>query len=297
MKRYDVMVIGGGPGAMSTVLQLSRFQINTLWLSGFGIGGQIANTERVDNLLGFGDLYAYELVQKMYNDVKDLPYITEIKDQAYSLDADDNGYCINDEYYSYNVVIATGTTPREIEIINQDELNVGFCAVCDAPFLTKDDQVIVIGGGQTAFEEAELLSRYVKHVRIVMRNKPRANKTIIDKVSAIDNIEVLEGIDLTSLRETPNAFGNPSLVFGDNHTALQASHVFFAIGGTGNTDFLEFEVGAIDGYIVAPKLKHEAYPGFYAVGDVVYNNTKQIGVAIGDGIKVANKIRQQMLGV
>lgn len=308
VNKYEAIVIGAGPGAMSAVLYLSRLSVNTLWITGYGFGGQVANTERVDNVLGFGDIPAYTLIQNFHHHVEHLDSVTQeiglvtsLKKQKETEDflikTDMDG-----EFIAKKVILATGGEPKKLPLDNIDELTgrgISFCAICDAPFYKDADAIAVVGGGQTALEDALLLAKYGKQVYIIHRRDTfRGTQSAYLKALREDNIHFIMDTEVTKITPKEDGILQVGMIHKSGIKDLRNFNgVFLAIGQTPSSAFLASRYKDKDGFIEVDKATMESTvePGLYAVGDIVANNIRQISVAIGDGAKAAVNLSSSLI--
>ena len=287
---YDVIIIGAGPGGMSAGLYTSRSGLKTLLLEKEWItGGQIVNTEIVDNYLGSATEGAFELADKMYDQIKDdveLKMGSNVIDIIYN-DESKTFKVLNsdgEEYVSKIVIAATGTKHKSLPVL--DGYNgISYCAVCDFPFY-EDENVAVIGGGDSALESALLLSEKSKYVYLIHRlEKYRAKPHLIKAIKNKNNI--IELLDCTVVGGLANDNNNIETLFIDNMFLgeiidLNIKGVFPEIGSIPNSNFLSNELVEKNdnGEIVASKNDQ-----LFIVGDVSDAKHKQIAIAVSDGAK------------
>lgn len=301
---YETIVIGGGPGAMSAILYLSRLGLKTAWIYGYGFGGQIQNTEVVDNYLGKGKIYAPILVKDMYSHVEDLEHITQIFGMAENVNKiDDSTFIVTtdmgEKISGNTVLVATGASPRKLGVKGEEDFagfGVSYCAICDAP-LFKDKEVAIVGGGQTALEDAQILSRHAKNVYLIHRRQEfRATKAEVKQAKNTPNIHFLLDTQVTSI------MGKDDVDFivinekGIGHRTLSVDGIFIAIGQVPQTDFLteNFDYILRDGYVETMRNNKVEDLGIFAIGDVVYGNNKQIAIAVGEGANAAIEINKYL---
>lgn len=289
---YDTIIIGAGPSGMSAALYLARYGRKALIIAGFGsIGGQLLSTEYIENYIGVGKISAPMLALNMKSQIEDFRELITVKEEeAVNIKlTDSNEYIVDstfgESFKGKTILFATGATYRHLGIEREDEF-ASYCATCDADFHIGKD-VVVVGGGESAFEEAEILSRQSKSVRIVHRRDVfRASHAAQQRLQERDNISIST---FTNVEEITNE-GNLILV-GPHGKEEVKSSLFVAIGQTPNTQIikdssLEKTLLTDDGYII----NNNPTEGFYACGDVVSGNHKQVSVAVGDGAKVAIEI-------
>lgn len=288
---YDMIVIGGGPGGYTAALYATRAGLDTLVLEMLSAGGQMALTDTIDNYPGFeSGVDGFTLGEKMQQGAERFGAKTELA-QVYSVALDTKIKKVDTSegvFYGKTVVIATGATPRELGLPGEKELigkGVNYCAACDGMFF-KGKAVAVIGGGNTAAEDALLLSRICSKVFVVHRRDTlRATKVYHEQLMKAANVEfkwnsvteeLLRGDKLTGLKLRDVKTGAVSNVECDG--------VFVSIGRNPATKFLQgqLELDA-GGYIVAGESTKTNIPGVFAVGDVRTKPLRQVVTAVADG--------------
>lgn len=298
---FDVIIIGGGPGGLSCALYTQRANLKTLVLEGTGIGGQVNYTYEVDNYLGFSGTGA-ELSEKMRKQVEKFGVtflaekVREIADWDKELKTVKTRKGV---YRAKAVVIATGANPRLLGVDGEDRLKgagVSYCATCDGAFF-KDKTVMVVGGGNTALEDAVYLSKFCRAVYLVHRRDGfRANAQLVDKVKNSQKIlvktnEVVEkiqgdmGVKSVVLRHT----------LSSKMSVVDTDAVFVAIGRIPETTLVADRLKLDDsGYIVTDENMRTNISGIYAIGDVRNTPLRQIVTAAADGAVAANDIVQKL---
>lgn len=294
----DVIVIGSGPGGMTAALYAARAGLSAAIIEQGIPGGQMNNTEMVENYPGFVSILGSELGQKMFENVKNekveniYGVVTGIEDKGdvKVVKTTDN------EYQARAVVIATGSTHRQLEVPGEQEYSgrgVSYCAVCDGAFF-RDKEIVVIGGGDSAVEEGIYLAGLAKHVTIVHRRDtlraiPTLQKRAFDndKISFVWNAqtEAIEGDDMKVIQ----------VRYLDKETkeekTLPADGVFIYVGLLPNSDpFLNLGITDEHGWIETKDDMSTAVPGIFAIGDVRKKGLRQITTAVGDGAVVGQSV-------
>lgn len=308
---YDTIVIGGGPAAMSAVLYLSRFSRKVAWIFGHSLGGQIQNTESVDNYLGFNDGLAPLLVEQFAKQTEELDGVEKVFGFASDVQKDLSTELfevqtdMGEIYNAKTVLVATGAEPRKLEVPGEEDFagrGVSYCAICDAP-LFKGKTVAIVGGGQTAFEDAQILAKQAEKVILIHRRSTfRATDREVELVvKAVPNIEFMLDARITEIKGGTKV---EKIVVEDRNgiTELNVDGVFVAIGQVPKTDFLEnlnreYQHRSwdllVNGYVnIYDDNESVAIEGLFAAGDVVLDNHKQIAVAVGDGASAAININK-----
>jgi thioredoxin reductase (NADPH) len=303
---YDVIIIGGGPSGLTAAIYASREGLKTLIIDQAGLGGQAAITQVLDNFPGFeqgisGQEFAnrLELQARRFNTniVQGEQIVDIVRDGQYLVVKSINKH----EYVSHAVLIATGSRYKQLNIPGEYELigyNVHFCATCDGPFY-KDRDVLVIGGGNSGFEEGLHLATIARSVTIVeFTPEVRASQILQEKVAAQDSMRVItnHAIKEFKLDDTNHLAG---VVVEDRASGeLKQWHpdgVFVFIGLSPNTSFLPTAIDRNQwGFIVTGDTLQTSLEGVYAAGDVRAGSTKQAISAAGEGATAALMIRQYL---
>lgn len=294
---YDVAIIGGGPGGMTAGIYSGRGLLKTLVIDKGALGGAVLLSERFDNFPGFpGGISSFELAQRMEEQLREYNVdivLDDIKSLRF-LDDTPLFKLIGNEktYYAKSVILASGSTPRPLKAKGAKDLlgkGISVCAVCDGAFY-RDMDVAVVGGGDSAVEEAIYLTKFVNSVRIIhRRDQLRARTEIANeamkhpKISFVWDslVEEVMGDDRVTGIKVRN-------VKTDEITELDVSGVFVYIGATGNTSFIDVPLGLDKwGYVMVQHLGETNIPGLYAIGDVRWEPYKQAIIACGQGAQAA----------
>ncbi len=292
---YDVIIIGSGPAGYTAAIYAARANLSVLMFQGYQVGGQLMLTSEVENYPGFEDgILGPPMMEKFEAQAR--RFGTEmIPEDVSAIDFSKRPFKIitdSGDYYARTMIISTGASAKWLGLPSEARLQgrgVTACATCDG-FFFKNKDVAVIGGGDTAMEEAIFLTRYASHVTVIhRRDSLRASKIMQDrafknpKISFIwgtDVIEVLGDDAMTGLRLRHVKTGEESV--------LPVQGLFLAIGHKPNTDLFK---GAIDmdkaGYIVPVEHTMTNIPGVFAAGDVTDHRYRQAVTAAGDGCRAA----------
>ncbi len=293
---YDVIIIGGGPAGLTAALYCGRARMKTLLLEKATAGGQAATTDMIENYPGFPEgIGGYELTEKMkqqaahfgaeIQEIKEVGGL-ELEDGMKLVKVDDIGI------KAKSVIIATGAEPKTLDIPGVAEFRgkgVSYCATCDGAFY-RDKVVAVIGGGNSAAEEALFLTKFASKVYIVhRRDELRADKILQERLQSNDKIEVIWDSHLRKI--LGNGRVEEMVVENKNtrdRTGYQVDGVFFYIGSVPNTEFCEGLV-ELDGreFILTDEAMRANVPGVFACGDCRANLLKQVAVAVGEGALAA----------
>lgn len=297
---YDIIILGGGPAGLTAGIYSGRANLKTLILEPSLLGGQMATTIEVENYPGAGpDDTGMSLAEKMSNqadsfgvEVKyETPQRVDLEGKTKEVETD------NGTYQAKVVILAMGREPRKLGIPGEDELagrGVSYCATCDGAFYQGGD-IYVIGGGNSAVEEANFLTRFADKVYIVhRRDELRADLYLQDRIKANDQVEVLWNSTLEEIKGDTTIEG---LVIKDTETGetreverdpKRPLGVFFYVGSIPRTEVLGDALELKGGYVVTDENMETSLPGVYAIGDVRDKKLRQIATAVGDGAIAAN---------
>ncbi len=293
----DVAVIGSGPAGLSAALYGARLGYNTLVISGGEPGGQLTKTTYVENWPGSKKILGQKIIEALNNQAKAFG-AEYLFDAVTKVDFSSWPYVISTEegrtIYAQSIVIATGATPRKLGVEGEEQYwgkGVTTCAICDAPFY-KGRHVVVVGGGDSAVEEAGQLAAYASKITVLVR-KPsmRASHAMLKHMAVLPSVNVVYDIEIQKI------MGDGSVVkaveLKNNKTGevsvMPTDGVFLAIGHEPNTGIFKGQV-AIDpqNYIkLSTRSQETSVPGVFAAGDVEDNHYRQAGVASGHGISAA----------
>jgi len=295
-KIHDIIIVGGGPAGLSAGLYAIRGGNDTVLLEGKLAGGQLFNTDLVDNYIGFPKIKGYELADKMADHVKQLGLDIR-QHMVKSVSLGENSVKLIETvdgkiFKSYVVIYAAGGRPRYLKAPGEKKFmkrGVSYCAVCDGAFF-KEKEVAVIGGGDAACEEAEYLTKHVKKLYLIhRRDELRASKFLQDTVFRNPKIEIIWDTVVEEIKgdETVNALIIKN-VKTDEVKELKVDGVFVFIGFSPNTDLFKFDIKKNSaGYISVDSNMETSVPGIYAVGDSRDHIARQIAISTGDGATAA----------
>ena len=301
-KVYDMLIIGGGPGGYTAALYAARAGLSVLVLEKLSAGGQMALTHQIDNYPGFEDgVDGFELAEKMQAQAQRFGAQTEYA-EVYSLDLDASpkkADTSEGEFYGRTVVIATGASPRELGLPEENSLigrGVAYCAACDGMFY-KGKTVVVVGGGNSAAADALLLSRVAEKVIIVHRRDTlRATKIYHQPLMNAENVEFVWNSTVKEILHSGKVSG---VVVKDVNSGqekqIDCDGVFVSIGRKPATelvkDSLQLDKG---GYIIADESTKTNIGGVFAVGDVRTKQLRQVVTAVADGAVAAHMAEEYL---
>lgn len=301
---YDCVILGSGPAGNTAALYLARASKNVLVLAGITTpGGALTNTTDIENFPGFPDgIAGAELVGRQQEQAEKFGAVyeyDEVKTVDFSGDIKVLNTQMGSSYEAKTVIIATGSIYRTLGLENESNLvgrGVSYCATCDG-FFFKGKDVVVVGGGDTAVEEAIYLANLCNNVKIIhRRNEFRAEQIMLDRAKEHSNIEFLTPFTISSIESTVDDSGVEKVsgvTIKNTETSedaiLTVSGVFAAIGSDPQTAFLSNAVKLDDsGYIVVDgQNPNTSVSGVFAAGDCCEPNFRQAIVAAGDGAKAA----------
>ncbi|MDU0451074.1 thioredoxin-disulfide reductase [Staphylococcus chromogenes] len=299
-KRYDVAIIGAGPAGMTASVYASRANLDTVMIERGMPGGQMANTEEVENFPGFEMISGPDLSSKMFEHAKKFGAEYQYGDIKGIEDKGD--YKVIDlgssQVEATAVIIATGAEYKKIGVPGESELGgrgVSYCAVCDGAFF-KNKNVYVIGGGDSAVEEGTFLTKFADKVTIVhRRDKLRAQKILQDRAFKNEKIDFIWNHTLKSVNEENGKVGSLTLVstVDGSEQTVEADGLFVYIGMKPLTQpFENLGIANDAGYIVANPDMSTAVKGIYVAGDVREKGLRQIVTATSDGSIAAQSVQE-----
>jgi thioredoxin reductase (NADPH) len=299
---YDVVILGAGPGGLTAGLYLCQSKINTVVVDIALPGGQVSTTHEVSNYPGFIQPQpGYMLSHNMSEQTKKCGTVYKVAVDITKIDLHKKEVVI-DEYETIRakkIIIATGTTPNLTGSSGEKELKgkgISYCATCDAKFFDNKD-VVVIGGGNSAVEESEYISRFADKITIVHQfDKFTANKKAVDKLLANPKITaVFETEPRSFTREGDKIITELENLKTGVRSQVKTDGVFIFIGMKPNTDLFR---GMLDqdkwGYIMTNEDRQTSKPGVYAIGDVISKKYRQITTAVADGTIAAMAIAKEL---
>ncbi len=293
--RYDVIILGSGPAGLTAAIYTARANLKTLVLTGNLPGGQLMTTSMVENFPGFTNgIYGPELMMNMREQAARF-HAKIIDDSATQVDLKHTPFrvlTLDNEYESKAIIIATGASPRKLGVKGEEEFGgkgVSYCATCDGPFF-KNQDIVVVGGGDSAMEEAIFLTKFAKSVRVVhRRDKLRASKILQNH--AMNNPKITFEWN-SVVREIK---GNSKVeeviisnVINNSEKSIPCSAIFIAIGHVPNTSIFKGQIELDEeGYIKVKEYTKTNIEGVFAAGDVHDNRYRQAITAAGLGCMAA----------
>jgi thioredoxin reductase (NADPH) len=290
-KIYDVIIAGAGPAGMTAAVYTSRANLSTLMLERGIPGGQMANTEEVENYPGFEHILGPDLSTKMFDHAKKFGAEYAYGDIKEVIDNGDYKTVMagSKEYKARAVIITAGAEYKKIGVPGEKELGgrgVSYCAVCDGAFF-KNKELVVIGGGDSAVEEGVYLTRFATKVTIVHRREElRAQKILQDRAFANEKIDFIWNSTIKQINDKDGKVGSVTLVSTENgeETEFKTDGVFIYIGMIPlSKPFASLGITNENGYIETNDRMETKVPGIFAAGDIREKTLRQIVTATGDG--------------
>lgn len=299
--KKDLVIIGGGPAGLSAAIYAQRALLDNVVLEQEAVGGQVILTSEVDNYPGVPHTDGFSLVDAMQNQVKDLGGNISLE-SVRSLSRSDEGFAVEtseNTYLSKTVIVSGGATPRRAGFAGEEEFagrGVSYCATCDGMFY-RGKQVFVVGGGNSAAEEALFLTKFASKVTMVVRkDHMRAQASVQRQVEKSEKIDVMYNMSVKSVSGDGLL---ESITFVDNLTGTEVTRdydkgafgVFVFVGRVPASKLLD---GLVDldehGYVITDERMATSVPGLYAAGDVRQKSLRQIITAAADGAIAATSV-------
>ena len=299
-KIYDSLIIGAGPSGIGCAIELQKKGLDFALIEKSTPGGKINIAPRVDNYPGQHEIPGPDLAMVFYQRILD-NNINFIGDEVASLDKENDLFVLKgqvDTYYAKTVYIASGTTERKLGFPNEDKLfghGISYCALCDGHFF-KGQDVLVIGGGNSALKEAIHLAGIVKHLYLIhRRNEFRGSNKIVDELKSFDNVTImtpyipLEFIGEDKLEAVKIAHRETG-----EEQILSVQGCFPLVGQDPNSKFIKLDIKNEWGNIPVDKKMMTSVPGCFAGGDILPRDIRQIYLAEHDGKVAANSIEEYL---
>jgi len=308
-EHYDCVIVGAGPAGLGAALYASRDRFKTVVLEKFVPGGQITNTDRIENYPGFDQIGGPDLIEKMQKqavtfgaEVKTSSEVTALKKLQ---DGNIEVSCDKDKYITRAVILAPGSDYRKLGVPGEEKFRsagagVSYCGTCDAPFF-KGRQVVAVGGGNTALEETLHLTKYAEKVTLLhRRDEFRATRVLQEELLAKANEQnsnllvkystvatAIEGKDKVQSVKLKN-------VKTGEEEDYPCDGVFIFIGMVPNTGFLKGFVGLTDNGFIKCDCAYlrTSVPGVFVAGDCRIGAAMQLATAVGDGVNAAMMLKQ-----
>ena len=292
---YDLVIVGGGPAGLAAAIYAAREGIDAVVVEASALGGQAGISGLIDNYPGFPDgISGTELAERFVAQARryGVELLSAVAVTAVQRDHDDlvTSLSSGQQLTSHAVIVATGSKYRRLDVPGADNLvgaGVHFCATCDGPFYKGADEVVVIGGGNSALEEGLHLSQFAQRVRVLSNSDLSASSVLRERVRSDPQFTIHTGVDIVELEGERGKFA--AVVARDRDSQqthrFPAAAAFVFIGLKPNSallgDAVQRDTG---GFLVTSSAMETSMPGVFAAGDVRSGSTKQLGSAVGDGI-------------
>lgn len=303
-RTFDVIIVGGGPAGLCAAMYAGRGMLNAVLLERGLPGGELLNTELIEDYPGFESILGRDLAEKMTaHAVKFGARI--VQDTVDAIERQSDGLfhvttAMGHTYIAPTVILTAGGTPNKLGVPGEQEYagrGVSYCAVCDGAFF-KGHTIAVVGGGDAAVEEAEYLTRYAARVFLIhRRDELRASKILQERLFANQKIEVIWNSVVTEAVGGPG--GLEELVLEDTVTGaesrLAVTGLFIFIGFTPNSGLVKGHVEHDPaGYLLTDSRMMTSIPGLFAAGDLRVQLTRQITTAVGDATTAAIAVEKYL---
>lgn len=298
----NVVIIGSGPAGLTAAIYTGRANLKPLLFTGQEIGGQVSITNEVENYPGFPEgLTGPDLVKKFQEQAErfsariEIDTVTEVDFQNHPFRLKTNG----GEFQAKSVVITTGASPRRLGLPGEEELigrGVSFCATCDGFFFREKD-VVVVGGGDSALEEALFLTRFVSRVRVIhRRDQLRAGQTLQRRAGNNDKISFVWDTVVTDILGTAGVEGvRVKNVKTGEVAELETAGVFIYIGHIPNSTLFKGQLQMDDhGYLITDRETRTSVAGVFAAGEIADPVFRQVITSAGEGCKAAIEVEKYL---
>lgn len=293
MKRYDIIIVGGGPAGMTAALYALRNDKKVLVLEKESFGGQIATSPRLENYPTIPSISGSEWSDLVFSQITELGAEFELE-EVESVVKEDKFFLVKTNYNEYKagaIILANGVKPRKMGIEKEDEFvgkGISYCAVCDGPFY-KGKEIYLVGDANTALQYAVLLSTYCPKVHMLtLFDKLFGDSILINRVLQTENIDIRHNLSLVELKGDKEL---ESVVFKNTKTdetvEFATNNLFIAIGQVPQNEAFKDLVELDHGFVVTDELMNTKTPGVFAAGDTRKKENKQVITACNDGAVAA----------
>lgn len=296
---YDVAIIGSGIAGMTSALYLKRFGLNPIIIEKSVPGGQINRSALVENYPGFSSIDGPTLASNVFSQIMEMriPYKNGNVKKIISNTETKKVVLDNEEIDVKAIIIATGRQSKELGLPNEKTLTgrgVSWCAICDGYFFRNQD-VAIVGGGDSAFEETLFLSSICRKIYLIhRRDSYKASLNLQNKVKELKNVEFVTNSNIIEINEVDNKLD--SIIVEDvnkKQNKLQVSGLFIYIGSVPDTqNFKELNILDENGYVVVDKNYETNISGIYACGDVIKKELYQLTTAVGEASQAAYNLKK-----
>lgn len=291
---YDVIIVGGGPAGLAAGLYAARMNLKSVLLDRGPLGGQLLNTELIEDYPGFDSVLGHDLAQRMGDHARKFGLDVREFQPVAAVDAEGELKVVRlddgTELRSPALIMAAGGLPRRLGVPGEAEFagrGVSYCAVCDGAFF-KGQELAVVGGGDAALEEGDFLTRYASKVYVIHRRSEfRAQPILQERARANPKIEFILDAQVAAIEGDAKVRKVVYTQAGEGKQ-LAVGGVFIFVGFLPNSELLKVHVDHDPGgYLITDRNMLTSVDGLWAVGDVRAQLTKQIATAVGDGTTAA----------
>lgn len=304
MSKLDLIIVGGGPAGLCAAMYAGRGMLNAVLLERGIPGGELLNTEKIEDYPGFESILGQDLAARMTEHAKKFGADIRMENVEGIWKQPDGGFKVTtsngETYHAPTVIITAGGTPTKLGVSGEAEYagkGVSYCAVCDGAFF-KGETIAVIGGGDAAVEEADYLTRYAAKVYLIhRRHEFRASKVVQERALSNPKIEVIwnkKVLDMTGEVIGLKTVNLEDTVTGER-SALSVTGCFVFIGFTPNSGLVRDHVAHdATGYLVTDDRMMTSIPGLFAAGDLRVQLTRQVTTAVGDATTAAIAVEKYL---
>lgn len=290
---YDIIIIGMGISGITAGIYAKRSNKKILLIDKGMPGGLLNNIDKVSNYPGVPEITGPEFAEVLEKQVKalDIPYVLE---EVKSLELKEETKKViteNNTYEAKRVILAMGRKPKYLGLDNEKSLlgkGLSTCAVCDA-FFYKNENIAIVGTGNSALQEALYLANIVGHIYIINRRDGfRGEEMLVENIKKNPKIEIIYNANIESMNEENNKLSSITL---DNGTTLNVKGVFIYVGYKPATEFIPKEILDENGYVKVNEKLETEIKGVYAIGDIINKDTYQLVTAAADGARVITNMK------
>lgn len=290
-KFFDVVIVGSGPAGLSAAIYTSRAGLSTMIIQGNTIGGLLTTTEKVDNYLGLPDTTGTDMAETFIKHSKKFGAET-ILDTVTKIQKNNDIFELslqhNDNIFGKSVIYTAGSTPKKLNIIGEELNGVSYCATCDGGFY-EDDPVVIVGGGESAVEDALYMANISSEVHVLVRGEEwKASEPAIKNLQDKHNVIIHMSTFIEEIID--DGHGNVNKI-KTNNGIINVYGVFIAIGQQPNSQLAKDYTVLYDNGFVNKSI----VDGFFVAGDIKDPDYRQVIIAAGDGAKAGIKATRYIL--
>ena len=292
---YDIIIVGAGPAGLTAAIYALRGNKKVLVLESRTYGGQIVNASKIENYPGIQEISGFDYATALYNQVTSLG--GEIKfEEVTKIEKDKSVITTSNTYQAKSVIIATGAENKRLGVPKEQEFvgkGVSYCATCDGNFY-RNKTVAVVGGGNTALEDAIYLSNIVEKVYLIHRRDSfRGEDAYVEELKNKDNVEFILNSNVVGLNGE-NLLESIEVETEGKKNTLNVNGLFIAVGQKPNNDRFSNVVELDNGYIASTDGVHTSTTGIYVAGDTRVKDLRQLTTAVSDGAIAATTAMKEM---